>query len=281
MLGVLNGLTPGTEATTCARPHSGTRFAARDRVLAAEARRQGQVLTAILHIDTGMSRLGLDAAELSVRPGDPGLLAGIALRYVMTHLASSERRGDPKNDAPAKVSRMPVRTLRPAPRSIANSSGIFLGPRFGSDLARPGAALYGINPTPGRVNPMRPVARLRARPASAHICRRAQRSATCDLDGRPGPAGSRPRASATRMAGCARSQVEGAAIFDERVVPLVGRVSMDLHVRRHRLSGRVPGRVAGSDRAGADRGCCRGRGRTNGYEVLTSLGRRSAGRIWS
>ena len=53
--------------------------------------------------------------------------------------------------------------LPPAPSSLANSSGIFLGPAFGSDLARPGAALYGVNPTPDQPNPMRPVVRLSVR----------------------------------------------------------------------------------------------------------------------
>ena len=33
-----------------------------------------------------------------------------------------------------------------APASLANSSGIFLGPDYHFDLLRPGAALYGINP---------------------------------------------------------------------------------------------------------------------------------------
>ena len=40
------------------------------------------------------------------------------------------------------------------PASLANSSGIFLGNSAHFDLARPGAALYGVNPTPGRPNPM-------------------------------------------------------------------------------------------------------------------------------
>ena len=40
---------------------------------------------------------------------------------------------------------------------------MFLGAGFGSDLARPGAALYGINPTPGQPNPMRATVRLRVR----------------------------------------------------------------------------------------------------------------------
>ena len=39
---------------------------------------------------------------------------------------------------------------------------MFLGPAFQSDLARPGAAIYGLNPIPGRPNPMQPVLRLRS-----------------------------------------------------------------------------------------------------------------------
>src|SRR6185437_10328943 len=44
--------------------------------------------------------------------------------------------------------------FRGVPASLANSSGIFLGDSAHCDLARPGAALYGVNPTPGLANPM-------------------------------------------------------------------------------------------------------------------------------
>ena len=54
------------------------------------ARRTGRTLPAILHIDTGMSRLGLDPRELAVLQQDHARLAGIELRYVMTHLVASE-----------------------------------------------------------------------------------------------------------------------------------------------------------------------------------------------
>ena len=47
--------------------------------------------------------------------------------------------------------------------SLANSSGIYLGSAFGFDMVRPGAALYGVNPTPEADNPMREVVNLRAR----------------------------------------------------------------------------------------------------------------------
>jgi len=53
--------------------------------------------------------------------------------------------------------------LPAAKASLASSSGIFLGQSFRFDLARPGSALYGINPTPGLANPMRSVVELKGR----------------------------------------------------------------------------------------------------------------------
>ena len=65
---------------------------------------------------------------------------------------------------------------------------MFLGAGWGSDLARPGAALYGINPTPGAANPMRLAVRLtRPRAGGARTCRRAQASATTPRGSAPGP----------------------------------------------------------------------------------------------
>ena len=46
--------------------------------------------------------------------------------------------------------------------SIANSAAIFHDANPLYDLVRPGYALYGGNPTPGRPNPMRPVVKLEA-----------------------------------------------------------------------------------------------------------------------
>ena len=45
--------------------------------------------------------------------------------------------------------------------SLANSSGAFLGEDYHFDMVRIGAALYGINPQLGRLNPLRQVFHLR------------------------------------------------------------------------------------------------------------------------
>ena len=230
---------------------------------------------ALLHVDSGLSRLGLSPAELDALEADPGRLHGIPISYVMTHLASAEDPADPLNETQRARFAAACARLPPAPRSLANSSGIFLGPAFRSDLARPGAALYGVNPTPGRPNPMRPVVRLRARVLQV---RDVPPGASVGYNGAWRAA--RPSRIATVCAGYAdgwlRSQSNrGVACFDGVPVPLVGRVSMDLTtfdvteapaVRAGDWIDLIGPGVSVDDVAA--------RAGTNGYEILTSLGAR-------
>ncbi|MBV9784837.1 MAG: alanine racemase [Acidisphaera sp.] len=278
MLAVLNGLLPGTEADYAARgiiPVLGSL----DEVArwAAQARSAGQALPALLHVDTGMSRLGLDARELAVLAEEPGRLDGIAMRFVMTHLVSSEVADDALNPAQLARFAQACGRLPPAPRSLANSSGIFLGAAYGSDLARPGAALYGINPTPGRANPMRGTVRLRAR-----VLQVREIAAGETVGYNATWRATRPSRIATAGLGYADGFLRslsgrGAAFFDGEPVPLVGRVSMDLttyDVTRHPAVGpgswlEIIGPHCPLDRLAEEAG-------TNGYEILTSLGSRYA-----
>jgi alanine racemase len=234
----------------------------------------GRALPAMLHVDTGMNRLGLGPAELDALLADG--LGGIAWQCLMTHLVSSEEPDNAVNAEQLRRFALARPRLPAMPTSIANSSGIFLGRAYWSDIPRPGAALYGLNPTPGSpVNPMRTAVRL-----SAPV-----------LQVRDVPAGETVGYNATwsarrvtRVATVAAGYADGyhrlasnraAAAFDGGRLPLIGRVSMDLitldatdHPRlargdRVELVGPAlpPDEVAGW--AG-----------TNGYEVLTSLGRR-------
>ena len=112
-------------------------------------------LPALLHVDTGMARLGLTPRRArGAGRSDHDRLAGH--RPALCDDASGLRpkfRTTRSTSASAAASPPPAPRCRPAPRSFANSSGIFLGAGFASDLARPGAALYGINPTPGPAQP--------------------------------------------------------------------------------------------------------------------------------
>jgi alanine racemase len=276
MLAVLSGLIPGNEPDHRAHdmvPVLGS--LGEIDAWAAASRSTGHALPAILHIDTGMSRLGLDANEVAVLRQDHARLTGIQLRYVMTHLVAAEVGGDPLNQRQRKRFAAACAGLPPAPRSFANSSGIFLGAGWASDLARPGAALYGINPTPDATNPMRLPVRLRARvlavrdvPLGTGVGYNATWHAA------------RPSRIATAAIGYAdglhRSlSNQGRAFFDGRPIPLVGRVSMDLTTFDvTEAPGVVPGawlEIIGPAQTPDDLALAAG---TNGYEVLTSLGRR-------
>jgi len=68
------------------------------------------------------------------------------------------------------------------PASLSNSSGVFLSPQFQFDMVRPGAALYGVNPTPEADNPMQPVVELKARIVQIRNIERGEASAMADLD---------------------------------------------------------------------------------------------------
>ncbi len=278
MLATLNGLEPRAAATYVAhdiQPVLGS--LPEIDAWSAEARRLGRGLPALLHIDTGMSRLGLDAGECAALRAEPARLRPIALRYVLTHLASSELPHDPANAAQLRRFTEACVAFPGIPRSIANSSGMFLGPDYMADLARPGAALYGINPTPGQPNPMRPVLRLLAPVLQVRSI------AAGEAVGYNGTwRAQRPSRIATVPVGYADGwhrarSGRGAACFDGRAVPLVGRVSMDLttydvtdlpEIGRGSFLELIGPGISVDTVAEA--------GSTNGYEVLTSLGRRFA-----
>jgi D-serine deaminase-like pyridoxal phosphate-dependent protein len=125
---VLNGFPPGADGEAALLPvlnHLGD----------VEAHgRAGSA--ALLHLDTGMSRLGLDAREQAVLAQDRARLGRLTLRYVMTHLACADEPEHPLNEAQRiRFAEAASRIAPGVPRSFANSSGIFLGPGFRSGRA--------------------------------------------------------------------------------------------------------------------------------------------------
>lgn len=267
MIAVLNGFAPG------AHPRLTPVLNGLDEVrghaaLGAEA---------LLQIDTGMARLGLDASELDALAADPSPLRALRLRHVMTHLACADMPDHPLNALQAARFAAACARLPPVPRSLANSSGLFLGPAFHSDLARPGCALYGINPMPGQPNPMEavvrlevPILQLREIPEGATVGYGASWTAR------------RPSRIATAAIGYAdgwlRAQSgQGFGLLHGQRAPLVGRVSMDLttfdvtDIAAARAGDRIEvlGPAQDADGVAALAG-------TIGYEVLTSLGARYA-----
>ena len=241
------------------------------------ARAAGIALPAAVHIDSGMSRLGLPPAELDVLAEDLGRLDGLEPVLVMSHLACAEEADNPKNREQLALFEAARARLPALPASFANSSGIFLGPEYHFELARPGVALHGVNPTPGRSNPMAQVVRLQARILQV---REIDAPTTVGYGAAFRAAG--PTRIATVAAGYADGYLRslsdrGTAFLADVAAPVVGRISMDLitlDVTQVPAQSCHPGALVdlihpddGLDRLAAEAG-------TIGYEILTSLGRR-------
>jgi alanine racemase len=237
--------------------------------------------SAALHVDTGMNRLGLPPAEamaLAQRVREPN--HGINL--IMSQLACAETPQHPLNSRQIADFREIAFAFSGITASLANSSGIFLGTNACHDLVRPGAALYGVNPTPEAANPMAPVVDLKARVAQI---RNVERGETVGY-GATWTA-RRPTRLAIVTTGYADGYfraaggVDGVRSADAIVAglrcPIAGRISMDLmaidvtdvpHGALHRGDMvTLIGDGISIDELAQYFG-------TIGYEVLTSLGRR-------
>jgi len=113
----------------------------------AAARVGGAPLDAVLHVDTGMNRLGLTGDELATLASEQARrLAGLNLVLVMSHLACADQPENKMNAQQLSRFRQALAMLPPAPASLAASHGAMLGVDYHFDLVRPGVALYGANP---------------------------------------------------------------------------------------------------------------------------------------
>ena len=275
---VLNGLVSGEERTYAAHgliPILNTT----DEIAAwrAFADTAGTSPAAAIQIDTGMSRLGLEHADVEALSAVDDAFSGIDIRLVMSHLACAHDRDNPLNHH-QRAAFDAARVLLPdAPASLANSSGIFLGADFHYDLVRPGASLFGIAPLKEIPNPMAQVIKLQGKILQVR-----------DVDrGRTVGYGATHRATrqsrlATVGVGYADGYLRflgnrGSAFIGAVRVPVVGRVSMDLitlDVTDAPQGVARPGALVDliSDRHTVDQ--LAAEAGTIGYEILTGLGTR-------
>jgi alanine racemase len=273
-IAVLNGLLPGGEGDFTVHRLIPV---LNDLGQIAAWRRAGAGREAILHVDTGMARLGLPPAELARLAADPALLDGVPLRAVMSHLACADEPGHPHNARQLAAFRAARAVLPAAPASFANSSGIFLGPEYHFDIVRPGAAVYGVNPQPGTTNPMAQVIRLKGKILQVRDVDTGDSVGYGSTHRREGP-GRIATVAVGYADGWLRSlSNRGSVAIAGRRVPVVGRISMDLmtiDVTGLDPQATRPGCFAELIGPGNDIDAVAAAAGTIGYEMLTALGRR-------
>jgi len=238
---------------------------------------------AVLHIDTGMARLGLSLDEALAL--DQATLPRLSL--VMSHLACADEPAHPLNARQISDFATVRAHFSNFPASLCNSSGLFLRGAPGLDLVRPGVALYGGNPTLDKPNPMQPVVTLEARVLQVRdvaagesvgygatwTSRRPVRVAIIGAG----------YADGYLRAGSSSDDFDSAiALVHGMPCPIAGRISMDLTAID--ISALPPAAVGRNDwieligkRLTVDE--VGRRAGTIGYEVLTSLGPRYHRRV--
>jgi alanine racemase len=247
----------------------------------AHAQRIGARLATALHVDSGLHRLGMPAADVQRLATRPDLLSALDVVLVMSHLASADDPNEPANAIQHQAFDRLRRMLPSAQASLAASDGLMLGRSFHFDLVRPGYALYGGQAFCGSRAPVAPAVSLHVRVLQVR-------------DVGPGSAvgysgtwrAARPSRIATIAAGYAdgvartasadSGRAGGSVVIHGARLPIVGRVSMDLvtvdvtdcpvAVRRGDVA-EVIGPSLPLETVGSE-------ARSIGYEILTRLGRR-------
>ena len=276
---VLNGVIPGEEAVFAEAGITPViNSLAQLTAWRTEAKRRETRLPALIHLDTGMRRLGFSTRETDILTDRQNeLLSGITLAGWMTHPACADDPADPMTGQQFGLFEKRTSALPSAPRGFCNSAALF-GPRkWHFDMARPGIALYGGNPQPFGPNPMRPVVELKARILQTRAI---------DAHESVGYGGAWCAERPSRIATIAMGYADGyfrclgnkaAAVINGKTVPVVGRVSMDMvtldvtglseqDCHAGQMVTVLGGEISAQTLAEL--------GGTIDYEVLTSLGRR-------
>jgi alanine racemase len=122
-------------------------------------------LPMVLHIESGMGRLGLQEEDLKYINKHHHLLSNCSIRQVMSHLSCADEPDHPHNYHQLTMFKEILFDYfnYKSKASLANSSGIFLGDDYHFDMVRPGCAIYGVNPTPHQANPMKNIITLKAK----------------------------------------------------------------------------------------------------------------------
>ncbi len=266
-LSVLHGPGPGDIAAALASP---ARPVLNSAAQITRWREAGRGRPCDVMVDTGMNRLGLTPDEAR-----SGLLDGLAIDTLLSHLACADEPGHPLNDRQLADFRA-LRDAIPARRnSLANSAGICLGSDYAFDLTRPGLALYGGVPVPADQEQraaIRQVASL-----EAQVVQLREVSAGTSIGYCADYVAPQDQAVAVLNIGYAdgwfRHLAPLGAQWNGMDLPILGRISMDLTAIAAPLG------LAEGDWVTLNLDLPRAAGPLSQYELLTSLGGRF-GRVW-
>ena len=195
-----------------------------------------QALDAVVHVDTGMNRLGLPGNELAVLAAESARrLSGLNLVLVMSHLACADDPANRLNREQLSRFRQALAMLPPAPASLAASHGAMLGTDYHFDLVRPGVALYGANPEvrEGGVGGPKPNLMQTVAVLTARVLQLRRIDSGESVGYGATFRATRPMMLATIALGYADGfpralSSKGVAVVGGARVPIVGRISMDL-----------------------------------------------------
>lgn len=225
----LNGLMPG-DAETCRSLSIRPTLNDPGQIerWADYCRSRGEALPAAVHIDTGMSRLGLSPDETERLAEQPAPLSDFEFALLLSHLACADDPGHPLNVRQRDDFAAAANALPKADRSLAASSAVFLGAGWHFEMVRAGVSLYGVSPYATEPNPMHQVINLKGKIVQTRAVDTPQTvgyGAAHRFEG--------PTKVATVAAGYADGYPrslgnEGVAFIGNIAAPVIGRVSMDL-----------------------------------------------------
>jgi len=193
---------------------------------------RNEALPAALHFDTGMNRLGFRLGETSIvrRMCDE---VGYAPQMLMSHLACADQPLHEKNRTQLALFASVIAQFPGIPASLANSAATMTTREMHFQMTRPGIALYGGRAVAGRRNPMLPAVTLEAPLLQVRDAKTGESvgygaTYTLSRDSRLGIIGIGYADGFLRSLSGTNQHSGGRAYVRGQIVPIVGRVSMDM-----------------------------------------------------
>ena len=102
-------------------------------------------IKSILHIDTGMNRLGLDENEIDLALKNITYISSFKFEFIMTHFSNSNVQEDNFNRIQYEKIVKLNSYFKNKKISLSNTGGILLDKKFILDQTRPGIGIYGFD----------------------------------------------------------------------------------------------------------------------------------------